>query len=284
MNVEDLLEIKGVRFKPAGKDVQILCLSPEHDDSNPSTRVDRVTGIFHCLSCGHKGNIFDFFNELRDFKSEKILSIRKKIQEILTSMKGILIPEGAVPFTRDFRDIKGSTYKELGAFTSSDFEDRIVFPITDISGKIVAFSARHMLSDASPKYIISPVEAKLPIYPAIIKPYLGSVILVEGIFDFINLKDKGITNVGCLFGTRTLSLNNVEEKLMPILLAGTKLVYLMLDGDVAGRKAAEDIKKIITTKTRLVVEIIELADDSDPGDFDQGTVNVIMSTIYKKDT
>jgi len=282
MNVEELLGAKDIYFKPAGKDVQIKCLNPEHDDSHPSTRVDRITGVFHCLSCGHKGNIFDYFNELRDYKSEKILQVRKKIRDILTSTKGLTVPEGAVPFAKPFRDIKGSVYKELEAFTHDDFEDRLVFPVRGISGRIVAFSARHMYSDASPKYIISPSDVSLPIYPATAKPHLGSMFLVEGIFDYINLRDKGVYNVGCLFGTRTLSYDNVEDRLMPLLLAGTTLVYLMLDGDAAVVKAAEDIKKIITTKTRLVVEIVKLAEDTDPGAFTQTDVDDLLKSIYKE--
>jgi DNA primase len=284
MNVEEILTDKGIPFRPAGKDVLIHCLNPEHDDSSPSTRVHRISGMFHCFSCGHKGNVYDFFNELRDFKTEKVFHLRKKIRALLAGTKGLEIPSGSLPFNRDYRSIKASTFRSVDAFTSSDFEDRIVFPIRDVSGKIVAFCARHLHSGASPKYIISPSEVKLPIYPSNLKPHKGSVILVEGIFDAINLRDKGLDNVGCLFGTRTLSYDNAEDRLMPLVLAGTKLVYIMLDGDAAGIAAAKDIKKIITAKTRLVVEILEMAEGTDPGEFDQDTVDSIIHELYKKET
>ena len=62
-----------------------------------------------------------------------------------------------------------------------------------------------------PKYLISPPQAKLPLYPASVKPIKGRVILVEGIFDMINLFDKGLPNAICCFGTK-----NMMAKLMQI--------------------------------------------------------------------
>ena len=54
----DLLTEKGIDFKVQGNDAVIKCLNPEHDDTNPSMRVDKITGVFHCFSCGFKGNKF----------------------------------------------------------------------------------------------------------------------------------------------------------------------------------------------------------------------------------
>lgn len=283
MTVEELLTAKDMIFRPQGKDFLIHCLSPEHDDSAPSTRVDKLSGVFHCLSCGHKGNLYTEFNEIRDYQSEKVLSIRQRIRDIITSSKGLNMPTGAVPFTREFRGIKPSTFRTLGVFTHDDFEDRLVFPVQDVSGKIVAFCARHILSDASPKYIVSPAEVKMPLYPSNTKPYLGNVILVEGIFDAVNLIDKGMTNVVCLFGTRTLSYNNIEERMMPLLLAGTKSVTIMLDGDKAGITAAADLEKLIKMKTRLVVDTLKLSEGTDPGSLDQATVTAIKAQLYSKE-
>ena len=64
MNVEELLQSKQVPFLPKGKDYVVSCLNPEHDDNNPSMRVDQITGIFHCFSCGYKGNLFVHFGNL----------------------------------------------------------------------------------------------------------------------------------------------------------------------------------------------------------------------------
>ena len=61
MIAEELLQSKGIQYQISGKDAKIHCLNPEHDDTNPSMRVDRITGIFHCFSCGYKGNLFTYF-------------------------------------------------------------------------------------------------------------------------------------------------------------------------------------------------------------------------------
>ena len=44
MNVEDLLLSKDIQYIPKGKDFVIRCLNPEHEDRNPSMRIDHVTG------------------------------------------------------------------------------------------------------------------------------------------------------------------------------------------------------------------------------------------------
>ena len=45
MIAEDLLKEKGIKYQISGKDAKIHCLNPEHDDTNPSMRVDRITGV-----------------------------------------------------------------------------------------------------------------------------------------------------------------------------------------------------------------------------------------------
>jgi hypothetical protein len=45
MSVEALLIEKGISFTSSGKDYLIKCLNPDHDDSNPSLRVDKINGV-----------------------------------------------------------------------------------------------------------------------------------------------------------------------------------------------------------------------------------------------
>lgn len=58
--VLDILKKNGLAPAVSGRDYLIKCLNPEHDDSNPSFRIDRVSGVAHCFSCGFKTNIFKF--------------------------------------------------------------------------------------------------------------------------------------------------------------------------------------------------------------------------------
>jgi Fe2+ or Zn2+ uptake regulation protein len=49
----DYLAIKGIEIK----DYKCRCISPLHEDKNPSCHVDKK--YFHCLSCGISGDIYD---------------------------------------------------------------------------------------------------------------------------------------------------------------------------------------------------------------------------------
>ena len=53
MTVEELLASRNVYFIPKGADCLVSCLHPDHEDRNPSMRIDRITGIFQCFSCGN---------------------------------------------------------------------------------------------------------------------------------------------------------------------------------------------------------------------------------------
>ena len=71
MNVEELIQKKKLVYRQQGADFVVHCLNPEHDDSNPSMRIDRITGIFHCFSCGFKGNVFKYFDDPVSFLEQK---------------------------------------------------------------------------------------------------------------------------------------------------------------------------------------------------------------------
>ena len=52
MRVDELLQEQRIDFKVSGRDFLVKCLNPDHEDSNPSMRVDQVTGVFNCFACG----------------------------------------------------------------------------------------------------------------------------------------------------------------------------------------------------------------------------------------
>lgn len=63
------------------------------------------------------------------------------------------------------------------------------------------------------------------------------------------------------------------------MIRGIVKVYIMFDGDEAGRKAAEDVKWFIKQKTDLEVEIIPMGDGKDPGDLTQAEVDFIKKVV-----
>ena len=275
MNVEELLQSKHVPFMPKGKDFVVSCLNPEHDDNNPSMRIDQITGIFHCFSCGFKGNVFVHFGEKASFLHLRRELVKKKIREKRAESVGLPFPRSALPYVGNWRNIKPETYRKFEAFQEHEaFVGRIVFPIRDISGRIVAFNARHM-TGGTPKYLISPPGARMPLFPAKIDPIQASVILVEGIYDMINLHDKGLTNAVCCFGTRNIN----EEKLSILRLQGIEEAIVFFDGDEAGQTAAAKVQEMCEN-VDLLTRNINVA-DIDPGALTENQVEKLKNKLYK---
>ncbi|MEE4251394.1 MAG: DNA primase, partial [Alcanivoracaceae bacterium] len=120
------------------------------------------------------------------------------------------------------------------------FRDRIVFPIRDRRGRVIAFGGR-VLGDEKPKYLNSPES---PIFHKGRELYglyearranrkLERIIVVEGYMDVIALAQAGISYAVATLGTATST-----EHLERIFRVVPEVVFCF-DGDEAGRKAAE---------------------------------------------
>lgn len=274
MKVEELLQSKNIEYTPQGGDFVIRCLNSEHPDRHPSLRVDRITGIYNCFSCAFKGNIFTFFGEQVNQLQLKRDLLKKKINNKVAESIGLTNPLGCMAYEGDWRNIKPETYKKFNAFLhhAPEFLSRLVIPITDISGKITAFNARHM-SGGSPKYLITPPGAKMPLFPQSV-PILGTIILVEGIFDMLNLHDKGLTNAVCCHGTKLIN----ENKLSLLKFRGVDRIDIFMDGDEAGQDAAEKIKKYCDNLGLTHRNIY--FKDTDPGALTHTQVQNLKEKLY----
>lgn len=277
MKVEELLQEKRIDFKISGQDYVVKCLNPEHDDNNPSMRIDSITGIFNCFSCGFKGNLFKHFGAAANFLEIKRQKLKTSIEEKRSASVGFEFPKGFQPYKGNWRGIQPETYKHFDAFMHHDsqYNGRIVFPIRDITGKVVAFNGRHMTMTEIPKYLIYPPQAKLPLYPSSVTPIKGKVILVEGIFDMINLWDKGLQNAICCFGTKNID----KEKLSILKMQGISGVDIMFDGDNPGQEAAEDLK-VMSESVGLIPRNINLGQNIDPGGLAQAKVSSLRDRLY----
>lgn len=275
--VENLLKEKKITYRIQGADLVVLCLNPEHEDKNPSMRIDKVDGKFNCLSCGFKGNIFSYFGILTNHTSIRVAKLKTKLKELRETNMEPEYPEGYRPLNKSFRGISVETLKHFEAFTctSGDLEDRIIFPLKEITGKVAVFVGRHALSAGNPRYLNYPRGVTMPLFPSIV--YSRSIVLVEGIFDMLNLYDKGLRNAVATMGTNTLT-NSAKQKLMPFKMAGTEKVFILYDGDDAGRSAAAKLKPIIEQEG-FVVEIIKVEDGTDPGDMSQEDVDMLKEYV-----
>ena len=128
---------------------------------------------------------------------------------------------------------------EDGGGTFDRFRNRIIFPITDPRGRVVAFGGR-ALDDAPAKYLNSPEtslfhKGRLLYNLARARPAVrddGSVIVAEGYMDVIALHQAGFTNAVAPLGTA------VTEEQLGLLWRLAPEPILCFDGDKAGWKAA----------------------------------------------
>lgn len=119
------------------------------------------------------------------------------------------------------------------------FRDRVIFPICNQKGEVIAFGGR-VLGQGEPKYLNSPEtplfekgrelfglpQARVAIRQA------GTVIVVEGYLDVVALAQHGVENAVATLGTAT-SVAQVQK-----LLRQADRIVFCFDGDAAGRKAA----------------------------------------------
>ena len=285
MNTQELLTNKNIDYKVSGADFIIRCLNPEHEDNNPSLRIDSLTGNFNCFSCSYSGNIFKYFDITRNELDIRVVSIKNKIRD--KNVKKLSIPLGAEKFNRSFRGISANTYNTFDAFTISNdknLEDRVVFPLYDISGDITCFQARSIHTKVDPKYLNYPKGREKGFFPAVPEKNMGSIILVEGIFDVLNLYDKGLTNAVSSLGLSQSSKKDKDdskilEKYSILKLQGVSKIYIVYDGDRAGRDAAYKLLPIL--KRQFIVEIVDLPDGLDPGGMTKYQVNMLREQVYE---
>ena len=120
------------------------------------------------------------------------------------------------------------------------FRDRLMFPIRDKRGRVVAFGGRVMQADQGPKYLNSP-ETRIfhkgfelyGLYEAKqAHKKLEHILIVEGYMDVVALAEKEIEYAVAALGTATTSEH------MHTLFRTTDKVICCYDGDRAGRDAA----------------------------------------------
>ncbi|MDD4474874.1 MAG: DNA primase [Eubacteriales bacterium] len=145
------------------------------------------------------------------------------------------------------------------------FRNRVIFPIIDLNGNVVAFGGRAM-GDEKPKYINTsdtPAFKKSKNLFALnfAKNYASeSLIMCEGYMDVIALHQAGFTNAVATLGTA------VTSEHARIIARFTKNVLLAYDSDSAGKRATDKAIEALT-ELGINVRVIELGDAKDPDDF-----------------
>ena len=117
------------------------------------------------------------------------------------------------------------------------FRERVIFPIHNSKGKIIAFGARAM-GDAQPKYLNSPettwFNKRFELYGLYqaMQARERTLLVTEGYMDVIKLWQHGVTNAVAALGTA------IGDSHISQLKKRADKTYFSFDGDTAGQKAA----------------------------------------------
>jgi DNA primase len=158
-------------------------------------------------------------------------------------------------------------HSEDGERFYDTFRDRIIFPITDVQGRVIAFGGRAM-GDRQPKYLNSP-ETRLynksrnlfglSFSKDAIKER-DRAVLVEGYMDFIIPFQHGVKNLVASLGT-SLTTQQVE-----LLGRYTRDVVVSYDPDSAGLAATQRSLDLFL-EGDFRVKVLQLSDNKDPDEF-----------------
>lgn len=173
------------------------------------------------------------------------------------------------------RGFKTEIMVESGLIKRSQKEDlyidfhrnRLVFPIYNLSGKVIGFGGR-IISGDGPKYLNSPETPVFSKRHNLYGLYHGrdsirisnEVILVEGYMDCLQLHQHGVEKAVATLGT---AFTHEQAKLVKRL---AESVTIMYDGDEAGQR--ETLRAIgVMQEESLIPWIVSLPSGDDPDDF-----------------
>ena len=172
-------------------------------------------------------------------------------------------------YNKELLEKTGLVVKKEDGSTYDRFRGRVIFPVHNISGKVIAFGARMLGKDKNqPKYINSPetdIYHKSDVLYGLFQARNAIrqhdvCYLVEGYTDVISLHQSDVANVVASSGTA------LTENQIKIIRRFTENVTVLFDGDTAGIKAAlRGIDMIL--KGGMNVRVVLFPDGEDPDSY-----------------
>lgn len=275
----DIVEIINHRIslKKMGRNYSACC--PFHDEKTPSFSVNPSKQFYYCFGCGAGGNVISFLMayerlefieavealakslglEVPHASSGKHSSVQHKTQ--LESLYGLLerktryyqeqLNHSAA--ARQYLASRGLSPETISRYfigycpdiadrenQQDIFRGRIIFPIHDRRGRVIAFGGRVLKEGRMPKYLNSKDSAVFHKSHVLYGLYqtrekyrdIEKLLIVEGYMDVVSLAERGID-----FAVATLGTATTPEH-VKLLLQQTSSLIFCFDGDNAGRKAA----------------------------------------------
>jgi DNA primase len=219
-----------------------------------------------------------YYEQLK--RSEKAISYLKRrgvSGEIAQKFAIGYAPDGWQNLASAFEDYSMAGLQQAGLVLSGEqgrlydrFRDRVMFPIMNPKGEIIAFGGR-VLGEGEPKYLNSP---ETPLFEKGREVFglpqarralreKNTIIVVEGYMDVVALAQHGVGNAVATLGTATTAIH-----VQKLLRQADRLIFCF-DGDAAGRKAGwraleNSLEALTEQKT---IGFIFLPESDDPDSF-----------------
>lgn len=273
----EILEKKGLPYRKSNNPHELLlfCTSGEHEDKNPSLSFNTQKNIFQCWACGFKGGINKFLASIGEFTpinsarndiSVKTLLMKERLETLLNRTTQLTLPEDRENYFHPYRMLTSDIMEEQQCFTTKQYglDHYLCFPIFEF-GKLKFIEGRLLNHvDGKPKWYRYPrtLDLSTTLYPLDKFKSNGTAILVEGLLDCLYLRSLGYTNVLCIFGTNGFSFAKGEI----LKNYGVASIIPLMDGDVAGQRAAERIE-LLCQRLKLNTQRVVLDINRDPKDY-----------------
>ncbi|MBE6975922.1 MAG: DNA primase [Ruminococcaceae bacterium] len=168
---------------------------------------------------------------------------------------------------QELRDSGLVTVSQKNGNLFDRFRDRLMFPIIDVRGNVIAFGGRTLKNDKdTAKYLNSPetmiFNKRKNLFGLNLakKSKENSLILVEGNIDVVALHQYGFDNAVASLGT------SLTDEQATLITRYAEQVILIYDGDQAGQNATKRAIPILE-KAGLQVKVLQLRDAKDPDEF-----------------
>ena len=254
-----------------------------------STKYDEWYKIYDLASKYYQNNLFSKEGEqariylknrsidddtIKEFAIGYSLSNRDDLTKLLTKKGHSLDLLNKVGLSNEDHDI---------------YNSRLMFPLHDLSGKIIGFSGRIINNGKQNKYLNTKEtdlfkKGKLLYHYHIAKDEARikkNIIIMEGFMDIIRASTVGIKNTVATMGT-ALTLDHIKE-----IKRLSNNIILCFDGDEAGIKATINAGELFASEG-IETKVISLPNEDDPDTYilkngKDAFLNLIKNAIYYSD-
>ena len=240
-----------------------------YSDSDHSEEDSEALQIYEDATIFYSKNLFDNLNPGYTYL-ENTRAMSKT--EMLRFGLGYAPNEYNALFKKLSRDHSEDALLRSGLFRKTDkgyindfFRNRVMFPIKNDRGKVIAFGGRAILDDG-PKYLNSPESSlfakrtTLFGYPYHLENRHSELIVCEGYMDCIALQNAGFNDSCAVLGTA------LTKEHADLIKKQYDRVILSLDSDKAGINAAKKSLHVLS-EAGLSAKILQLDPAKDPDEF-----------------